>query len=78
MATIKFDLTDPSTKAVVESWEPNTQYGVLTGDNPADGTAETVEEETEPEQASAEAPGPAAVKAAMGGKTPSVMGGKGG
>lgn len=68
MATVKFDMRDPETKATVAGWAPDTEYVVRTTANPATGMAETVEtEEAEPESPeSGESAGPAAVKSAMG------------
>lgn len=70
MATVKFDLSDPETKATVSAWDPNTEYTVQTTDDPATGIAEVITEpEAEPAGTpEAGAPGPAAVKAAMGGQ----------
>lgn len=66
MANLKFDMTDPETKATVQGWEDGTDYTVTMVDSQA-GTA-TYEEETPAEEGApteeAE-PGPAAVKAAM-------------
>ncbi len=72
---LKFDMTDPTTKATVQGWEDGTEYPIVMVDSKA-GTA-TYEEPTETEEAPTEtegatpAPGPAAVSAAMG----SAMGG---
>lgn len=71
MATLKFDMTDPQTKATVGTWTPNTEYSVQTTDDPTSGVVEDVEGENETgepadqEPVTAGAPGPAAVKAAM-------------
>lgn len=70
MATLKFDMTDPETKATVESWAPNTEYTVVTGETPT-GIVQTVDEEVEPAEPAA-APGPAAVRAAMSSAPASV------
>lgn len=72
MATLKFNMADPETKAAVAGWAPNTEYAVTTTDDPASGIVEEVVNEPEGEaagaaEAGATAPGPAAVKAAMAG-----------
>ena len=72
MATVKFDMRDPETKAVVEGWADNTEYTILTGAGPARSIAQVVdtavEEEPieEPGEEVVPPPGPAAVKKAMG------------
>jgi hypothetical protein len=71
MATVKLDLRDPATKAVVDGWEDDTEYVIRTGEGPNRAVCEVVdteEEEPAPEEGGAPAaPGPAAVSAAMGG-----------
>ena len=78
MATLKFDMSDPETKATVSGWDANTQYTVETGDDPTSGVVTSAgpeeEEPTTPEEGSA-TPGPAAVKAAMAGGAMGPMGG---
>lgn len=73
MASIKFDMNDPETKATVQGWEDGAEYTVTMEDSQA-GTA-TYEEEPAAEEEAAPAapaatepgPGPAAVAKAMGG-----------
>jgi len=77
MTTVKLDMKDPATKAVVDGWADNTEYVIRTGAGPNRATAEVVdteESDTEGEgeapgapEAGAGGPGPAAVKAAMAG-----------
>lgn len=70
---VKLDMKDPATKAIVDGWTDNTEYVIRTGAGPTRATAEVVDTEEEepaaPEETS-EAPGPAAVKAAMGAAAP--------
>lgn len=63
---IKFDMTDPETAKEVGSWEDGQVYPITMVDSKA-GIGEYEAEDTEEEPAPATAPGPAAVKAAMGG-----------
>lgn len=78
MATLKFDMSDPETKAAVAGWDPNTQYTVETGEDPTSGVVtEAGLEEEEPmgETHPGGSPGRAAMKAAMmGGGRPGMMG----
>lgn len=77
MATVKLDVNDPATKAVVDGWEDDTEYVIRTGEGPNRATCEVVDQEEpdedgEPpteEEAPSESPGAAAVKSAMMGKT---------
>jgi hypothetical protein len=64
MATLKFDFSDPETKATVQGWDDGADYTVTMEDSQA-GTA-VYEEEGTAEAPAEGAPGPAAVKAAMG------------
>jgi hypothetical protein len=68
MAALKFDMSDPETKATVQGWENGAEYVVTMVDSAA-GTASYEEEPVEEEAAAAPAPapGPAAVAKAMGG-----------
>lgn len=77
MANVKFDMTDPETKATVAGWEDGAEYNVTMVSSKA-GTATfeepgVEEEEAAPAEGEAAppAPGPAAVSAALG----SAMGG---
>lgn len=55
MATVKFDMRDPETKATVEGWTDNTEYTIRTGMGPRRALAEVVEAPEEPEPESEDA-----------------------
>ena len=79
MATVKLDMRDPETKAIVEGWADDTEYTIRTGTGPSRAIAEVVEapEETGEEDTEMEmeggmappsqstSPGATAVKKAM-------------
>jgi len=79
MTTVKLDMKDPATKAVVDGWADNTEYVIRTGAGPNRAMAEVVKPEESPEEEAPEEgasePGPAAVKSAMGGPMRAAMGG---
>jgi len=72
-STVKLDVKDPATKAVVDSWEDDTEYVIRTGTGPTRNVCtvvDTEEPDTEEEAPTPEEeanPGAAAVKSAMGG-----------
>lgn len=79
MATVKLDMRDPDTKAVVNGWADDTEYTIRTGSGPNRAIAEVVESpeeeetttpETETESEGGMTPptsaGASAVKKAMG------------
>jgi len=65
---IKFDMTDPETKATVDAWADLTEYTIVTGEGANRHIVEVVGDEMEDleEELPAESPGPAAVTRAMG------------
>lgn len=70
MPTVKFDMSDPETKAVVDGWADNTEYTIRTGEGATRFIAEVLDEEMDEENVAEDVeeagpPGPRAIKNAM-------------